>query len=122
MITYSFEKNKNLILVNAGEFIQLNDISSYYEHLNSYQNSLKDIAVLIDCRKTKFDIDIRRIGEIGNSIEKTCSFYETIREAMLIDKPFETAVAIIVEKRIIFPNYLFRTFSTVEAASNWLTR
>ena len=55
------------------------------------------------------------------AIKESLKRYRTIKEAILVDKPFETAVAKVFQLfNSKIKNYSFDVFSTENASRNWL--
>ena len=57
---------------------------------------------------------------IKNELLKSIKKYKTIKEAIVVDSPNETAITILYEEYIDFKNYKHNIFSTKKAAINWL--
>ena len=81
----------------------------------------ENLRVLIDCRDVAFDIDIRSIEFTSETLNKSLKRYSTIKEAILVDKPFETAIAKMFQLlHSKIENYNFEIFSTEDASRKWL--
>jgi len=121
MINYQFNDKFQIVEVNVSGVITIKDIIDHYYNISkddSLPNNLKEI---IDCRNAQFDIDLKNIDLTYKSVKKALEAYDTIKEAILVDKPFETVVAMLfVRINANSKNYCCRVFSTEDASYNWL--
>jgi len=56
------------------------------------------------------------LSEVQDAVEN----YDSINEAIFVQKPYATVIATMFEEQTTFVNYFFRIFYTKEAALDWL--
>ena len=69
-----------------------------------------------------FDFKAKDIPKIWEAVNACLENYDSIEEAILVQKPYETAMAVIFEDGAPTENYKFKIFSTRENALDWLNR
>ncbi len=121
MRTYTFNQNTKLLELKVSGTVTIEDLMNHYLVIEGDDVLPRDLKVLIDCRNTVFDMQVR---EIANSIEKLKNAlrkYNSITEAIIVDQPFETAFSTFFsECSKSARSYIFQVFSTEEAARAWL--
>jgi hypothetical protein len=71
--------------------------------------------------EVKVSGDINSIESTTEAVKKSLKRYKIIKEAILVDKPFATAIAKIFQLfNSKIENYSFEVFSTEDASRNWL--
>ncbi len=71
--------------------------------------------------EVKVSGDINSIESTTEAVKKSLKRYKIIKEAILVDKPFATAVTKIFQLfNSKIENYSFEIFSTENASRNWL--
>lgn len=121
MIKFTHIKEDNIIYVERHGEIVLEDIIKYVEDIDQFALDLEHIFILDDMRNstTKFTIVDNPI--IIDEIKKRISKYVEVRCAVLVDKPFDTALSILYENLArSVDNYSYKTFSTKDAGKKWL--
>lgn len=102
--------------------ITIDDIILHYTNIMDDKTLPRELKVLIDCRSTQMDINVDEISSTIDAVKKALLKYNSIREAILVDKPFETVVATLFEQyNSDLEAYNFSVFCTEKAAINWLT-
>jgi hypothetical protein len=121
MIDYVYNSKSKILEVKVSGDINIEGIIGHYNHI-AEDDALPDIlSIQIDCRDIAFDVDIKSIEFTSEAVKKSLIRYKIIREAILVDKPFATAVAKIFQLfNSKIKNYSFEIFSTEDASRNWL--
>lgn len=121
MFDYDYNSQYNILKAKANKVLTISGIRNHYKFLEENRNLPKVLKVLIDCRTTKMDVNPEEIKGLSNQLEITTTRFESLREAILVKKPFETAIAQIFEMNYnTFKNFEFNVFSTEKAALSQL--
>lgn len=102
--------------------LKIKDIISHYEKITYNNNYLpSNLKVLIDCRDARVDINVNEIQIAHRILKNVLLKYNSIKEAVIVDKPYETALALLFKyDSLNFESYLFEVFCTKNAAKLWL--
>jgi hypothetical protein len=119
--TYSFnEETQVLDLITVG-VMKVEDIISHYVHISKDDSLPRKMRVLIDSRGTKMELRIEDIALTNEAVKKALAKYTYLKEAIIVDKPYETVIATMFERFYSkMDSYAFRVFSTENAARSWL--
>ncbi|CAA6679774.1 MULTISPECIES: hypothetical protein [unclassified Lentimonas] len=122
MLEFNFNEEKKLLTTTATGIIGVNDIISHYEQLPEYQDKTRKLKVLIDVRKSQFELKLPDLSQTTETVQSALSHFESIAEAILVDEPSATAVTVIFQNyNSGVEGYQFKMFSTCEAAEGWLS-
>ncbi len=122
MRNYSYNEKSKILELRTIGVIKIDDIISHYAELNDDGSLPRNLKVLIDCRGTQLDIKVNEISLTKDSVKKVLLKFKSIKEAILVDKPFETVVATLFKDyNSDLESYSFRIFCTENAAKNWLS-
>lgn len=100
-------------------------IEEVIEHYRTYEQNNdvpRNLRVFIDCSNSSFDFKPKDISRIWEAVDRCLAKYDSLEEAILVQRPYETAMAAIFENGAPDENYLFKLFSTREMAIDWLNR
>ena len=120
MLFKIFIEETGILSIKARGNIDYWEVIDLYKYIQNDDSLPRKLKILINTTQSKFDFEIKYYEGISKAIEGVIMKYEIIKEAMIVDSPFETAVATMFEDKTIFENYSFKVFSTKEAAQNWL--
>ena len=120
MIEYLYDNKLEILKTNSKGILRIDDIVSHYYTIAKNNILTENLKILIDCRETKFDVEPDEIILINDAVKKALNKYAYIKEAILIEQPYETVLATIFEKGIKLDHYNFKIFSTENAALSWL--
>lgn len=119
MIRFNHNKEDNIIYVERRGEIVLNDIIKYVEGIDQNFQSLEKLYIVDDMRNSTSKLTVADNPIIIDEIKKRISKYVEVRCAVLVDKPFDTALSLLYENlSSSIKNYSYRTFSTKDAAKN----
>jgi hypothetical protein len=119
--SYSFDEEARVLNLRTEGIMKVDDIISHYVHITKDQSLPKKLKVLIDSRDTKMDLRFEDIALTNDAVIKALEKFSSLKEAIIVDKPYETAVATMYERFYLkMESYHFRVFSTEHAARNWL--
>jgi len=118
---YTMNPTTGIFIADKTGILTLEGIMAHYVELQVNTSLPNTLKVLIDCRKARFDVDINKLASLESHVRESVKRFQYLREAILVDKPYETVVATLFLKiHASLPNYSFRVFSTQEAAQLWL--
>lgn len=120
MIKLVYDNNLEILKMSSAQNVNVGDIFNVYEEIkksNIFPNNLK---ILIDSRDVKWDIVINETTKITKIIRNVLNKYATLKEAILINRPDETAIAMLVQHSANFDKYKLEIFYTEKAALRWL--
>lgn len=119
--SYSFDEEARVLNLRTEGIMKVDDIISHYVHITKDQSLPKKLKVLIDSRETKMDLKFEDIALTNDAVIKALEKFSSLKEAIIVDKPYETAIATMYERFYLkMESYHFRVFSTEHAARNWL--
>ena len=78
------------------------------------------LKILTDATGSIVNLPKESLAAIQNETNNYIGQYDLVLDAMLISTPRETAIALLYEELIKSKYYRFKTFSTREAALQWL--
>ena len=120
MFNYIYNDNLNIVEVKIMGEAKISDIISLYDMIANDDTLPNNLKILYDLRDYRLNIDHNEAHLVIDSIKKDLTKHDQLREAIIIDKPHETALAQIVEYNNDITNYSMRIFSTENTAMNWL--
>jgi GTP-binding protein EngB required for normal cell division len=118
MINYTFHKEYNLLEVKVSGKLCIQDVIKHYNTLSNHNSLPNNLVSIIDCRNANFETDSQEIddmNQIFESVKNALKKFDRIKEAIVVDKPFETAVATMFSE-IADKKYSCSIFSTLEGA------
>jgi len=116
-------KNKldGILKIRISGIVNIKDISNHYVAIANDKTLSDRLNILTDCRETKLNISPEELNGYSKFTKKVFGRFNYIKEAIIVDKPYETAIAILLGKTLsILNNHLIGIFSTEKAATNWL--
>lgn len=116
-VTYKYSKNEILLRIFKGSI-------SVHSIINSWKDVITDKrkykGVITDYRYLKDEnilVDVDDISEFTKYIKLNIEFFKSIRFAVVVNSP-KIAIPMILKNN--FPELKFETFSTIEAAVEWV--
>lgn len=120
MISFTFNKELNFLKTKTSGIIGIKEILKHYNHLKENNSYPKNLNVLIDCCDSEFKIEPQEIPIFIDATKQTLQKYDSLTEAILIKKPYETVIATLFKDMFNSEKYNFKIFYTEEAAIKWL--
>ncbi len=120
MLTLDYDYEKNILLTMTKGVIGVEDMLKHYNTIIKNDSFPRKLNVLIDCKGTMCTTKPDEIEIFYNKVTTAIQKYKQIREAILVDQPYETAFVILFEKLIQVENYEFKIFYSEKVAMNWL--
>ena len=120
MIKFSYNEEVGVLHTTTGGDLSIDEILGHYEEIRKNNAYPRDLKVIIDCRSTRMVVKLDDVSRIVEAAKNTLLKYDSLREAILITKPYETVVATLFEQNARFKNYHFRLFNSENSAFRWL--
>lgn len=121
MNIYLYNEMLRILETETQGIIIIDDIISHYTKIMDDSTLPRNLKVLIDCRGTQFDIEVGEISLTKDVVKKALLKYNSIKEAILVDEPYETVVATLFKQyNLSLESHSFSIFCTERAARNWL--
>ncbi len=120
MLELNFDKDNNILRTITGGIIGVEDMLKHYNTINENDLFPRRLNVLINCTGTSCTTKPDEIEIFYNKVKEAVKKYEWIREAILVDQPYETAFVILFEKLMQIEKYEFKVFHTENVAIKWL--
>lgn len=121
MRKYSFNETLMILETEYTGILNIEDIIGHYEKIGNDDALSDNLKVLIDCRDARMDLKVIEINQTHDVVLKALKRHKYIKEAIIVDKPIETVMAILFrDHNRELKKYSFRIFSTEEAARGWL--
>jgi hypothetical protein len=121
MRNYTYNEESMILETRTKGILKIEDIIEHYKKIGKEESLSRNLKILIDCRGTKMDIKINEIGQTYDTVKEVLLKYNDIREAILVDKPYETVIAVLFDNyNADLESYSFKVFSTEDAARYWL--
>ncbi len=121
MLQNTYYRKANLIELKAKGDISLHDIMMHYTYLQSISDKHEFLRVLIDTRGSKIGIVPDDLDLVLPVLLKTTQKLSFLKEAIIVDIPQSTVIATIFkDKYSSVNNFIYKVFSTEDAARLWL--
>ena len=121
MIEHIFNHELNILELHLGETLQIEDILDSYVLMRKSNYLPRDLMILIDCRESIIDLKVSELMLTNDAVRRTLAQYNSLKEAIIVDKPLETALASIFQQNNLDHTfYSCNIFSTRDAAVAWL--
>lgn len=121
MVLTKFNHQKGILDSQFIDDVTLKEIVDYIIATKNNTTYPRNLKILTDATRALMKLvpdDLKVIvSENNKSIEK----YNYIIDAIVIDKPKETAISLLYQEMAKNSKYRFQVFSTREAAIEWLT-
>lgn len=122
MIKYELNKELKILEVHYIGDIDLKELIEYGEMIRSDNSLPRDLRILTNASAAIYHLSRTDITEMMTVLKDQIKPYQTIKTAVIQEKPVETAISMLVDTGAPIPNYEHKVFSTREAALMWLNR
>ena len=117
---FQHDEELKILRVRYPGMLTKEEIIAHYDELRTNRSFHRNIRILIDCRDSTFMVKPKEVPELTTAAKKAASEYNFIKEAMMVNDPYETVIVVLFEKGMKIPNYRFKIFYTMEVALDWL--
>lgn len=119
---YYYDNDIKVLTYNASGQIEKSYIINFYKHMGENDTYPRTLKTLIDARECTYKFEISDMDEMFAALTDALENYTMVREAIVVEKLFETVFATLFAEGMVHPKYKFKVFSTRQAALNWLLR
>lgn len=119
-ISYHFDKEKNILISTITDILVIEDIINHYKLIENDESLPRNLKVLIQGKDFIFDIKGPEIKSVSKYVISALSKYNSIKEAIVLEHPYSTAIGLIFKEGNKYENYFFKVFSSSNAAEKWL--
>jgi len=119
MIEKFYNKEEGVLYITSTGDIELNDMFDCLDYLASEDELPVTLKIFEDATNAKLMFNVEDIGLIALYNEKSLGKFTSIRHAVILSSPMNTAFAM-KASLMINPNYCLEVFSTEQAAKKWL--
>ena len=121
MIEINYNKKEDIIYVKRVGQISSKDIIKYIQEIDKQFKNHKTLYVLTDTRGSRTLFNQNDLALFVAEIKKRIEPYHNVREANIVDNPYDTALGMIYEYIASeIEKFKCKGFSTEVAAKAWL--
>ena len=121
MTNISFHKEEQIIVIRRSGVIFIKDLLDLVENINQTYRQDKCLFVLDLIGESTSAFHQDDYPELQESIRAIAENFIELRHALVVSKPSDTALSYLYEKLDkSIPGARFKTFSTIDAAREWL--
>lgn len=122
MVTFNYNKKKGFLETFFTEKTTQEEIIDFLKSISEVDTFPMNLRILIDSTKGSLSLHPGQLYQILDENVKLFSHYNTLKVAIVLDRPIDTALAVIYTRLIQLENYQFQVFNTIAAASVWLSK
>lgn len=120
MILTNFNHHKGIIETNFEGDVTIKEIVDYIIATKENESYPRFLKILTNATEANMDLSIDDLSIIVEENYKSLKKYDTIIDAIIIEKPKETALTMLYQRLAKNDKYRFKIFYTKEAAIRWL--
>ncbi|MFM7023513.1 MAG: hypothetical protein ACKOXB_11115 [Flavobacteriales bacterium] len=121
MITYEYDAGNRILKFCFIGRITVADLYENAKTIKEHPNVPDDALLLAYADKADFVFTPEELKKFGTDVASAKRRFKTVKEAFIVAHPKETALSFIFAKSSAqMDHFKFKTFSTEEAATNWL--
>ena len=120
MVHFEFDSKLQVLNCRMTDAICLDDIIDFIETIIRVDDLPFNLKMVINMLNARVDFDIEDFQKIIDANNKLFEKYESVRHAIIINSPKDTAFALYYKEINIKDNYFFKVFSTTKAAQEWI--
>lgn len=120
MIAMSYNEILEILEIRYKGEISLDNLLELGNKINQNKHLPRNLKILADATKAKYTFNIDKIPLIANDLNKKTKGYESIKFAMIQEKPEETAMSFALQNENYTPHYSHKIFCTKSSAIEWL--
>ncbi len=120
MITTNFNAHKGIIETNFEGDVTIKEIVDYIITTKENESYPRFLKILTDATEANMDFTLDDLSIIVEENSKSLEKYDTIIDAIIIEKPKETALTFMYQRLAKNNKYRFKIFYTKAGAIKWL--
>ncbi len=119
-INLQFNEEQGILNITSEGNISAAMIVELYETIINNKEYPRNLKLLIITPLSDFKLSPKHMQDIVSAAQKAYTLYDSLKEALVADGPYNTMIATLYSERSIMPNFQANVFSTKEAALKWL--
>ena len=120
MIKTFFNKDILILEVDFVGEIRFADLFEYGEKIRLDKELPRNLKILTNATQANYKLSPEEITLMQKDLKEQIKSYNSVKTAVVQDKPFETAISMLVDVDLSIPDYSHKVFSTRMAAMEWL--
>ena len=120
MVHIEFDSKSQVVNCIMKDKIVVEDVTRFIKSMICADDLPKDLRIIVHLLNCEVLFNVDQIPEIVKANDYLLERYVSIRQAIVIDKPISTALAVYYKKLCKQSNYSFKIFSTLIAAEFWI--
>lgn len=122
MIHEVFNPKTGFLESNWEGEVTLGQIIDYIRRTKENTSYPRKLKILTSTEKARLMLGVEELEEISKENKLSVKNYEVIIDAFVVDEALVAALSTMYQKVSAVKNYIFRIFSTREAAEEWLAK
>ncbi len=122
MIKNSIKRGKDYLQTSFTGQISVQDIKDYINSVLKIKKDKEDLKILINGLDSNLAIETKDLNDILNELTKLLTIYNSLKIAVIVDNPLNTAYSILFKRMIYQDHIRFELFSTELLAKKWMER
>ncbi len=119
-ISITIDKNVALIIIKEPKEMSIDKIVSHIDKINQIPELPDHLHILTDCSNSIAKFSISDTPKIEKAISRITPKFKSIKHALVLTKPKETAIAMNMENKPIDNCYIMKIFFSINNAKEWL--
>ncbi len=120
MVTAIFNHQIGILETIFKDEVSIVEITDYIIATKENESYPRSLKILTDATDARVNFTVKDLSIIVDENSKSLEKYEFIIDAIILENPKETALALLYNRLASSKNYKFKIFSTREEASRWL--
>jgi hypothetical protein len=120
MITHQFNAELQILEVFYKGNIYINDLLEYGEMIRTNDSLPRDLKILTNATDASYHLTMQEISFMMDVLKMQIVPYNSVKTAVIQEKPIETAISMLVDIGSPIPGYKHKVFSTRHGALDWL--
>ncbi len=122
MVRFDYNIEEGYVEILFLKEVSQAEVINMLKSIKDHNEFPKDLKMFIDGTNGKLAINPDELQVILNENIKMFETFNTLKVAIVIDKPVDTAIAVIYNRMIQLERYEFKVFNTLMAAKVWLQK
>ena len=115
-----FDPNEGILYTLSKGVTNIEDMLTGINSLTSNKLLPRNLKILEDAQDAIATFSAKELNIIIQKLEEVLIVYDSIKHAVVHKNPKNTALSMLIGMRVNNPKYSLATFSTIEAAKEWV--
>ena len=120
MITHHYNAELKILEVFYIGDIYINDLLEYGEMIRTNDSLPRDLKILTNASEATYHLSMQEISFMMDVLKMQIVPYNSVKTAVIQEKPIETAISMLVDIGSPIPGYSHKVFATRHGALDWL--